>query len=415
MYQKTVLDNGIKIITEYIPYFHSASLGIWVDAGVKNETRANNGISHFIEHLMFKGTKNRSAQEIAELMDSIGGNLNAFTEKEQTCYYAKVVDKYVPLAMEILSDMLLNSNFAPDDIEKEKGVIMEEVKMYEDSPEEVVFDLFNQTLLNTHPFGFPTIGRKSFISKAKRNDFLKFMQSFYVPENIIVAAAGKVKHNQIIKLVEKLLPLKPHSSQVSDRLKAEVHKVNLTKFRKCEQVYLCLGGEGVSQKDNDKYKFFILDSILGGSMSSRLFQEIREKEGLVYSIFTYMSAYKEKGLFGVHAGTSKQNLNLVMKLVADILNNIIKHGVKEEEINRAKEHIKGSIYLALESTSNRMMRLAKSEFYHDRLIPHEEIIAKIEKVSGKEVHALAKKILNPGSLSTVILGPLKDKEVNYVT
>lgn len=413
-YNKTILPNGIKVITESLPNFHSVSIGVWVNVGTRFENSGQYGASHFIEHMVFKGTKTKSARDIAEIFDSIGGQLNAFTEKEQTCFYARVVDSHLPLAIEIIADMLQNSVFDRDDMERERGVILEEIRMYEDSPEEMVFDLFNKVMMNNHSLGRPILGDKKDVEKISRDDLLGFMRDYYTSNNIIISAAGNLSHRSVVSLVKKHFRSLPCRSKKLKYGKPVIKPHTMVKYRQCEQVYICLGGEGISQTDKDKYKFFLMDSILGGSMSSRLFQEIREKRGLVYTISSFMGSYRDCGLLGIYAGTNTQNIKKVISLIKSILNDIYKNGVSKEELIRAKEHIRGTIYLALESTSNRMIRLVKTELFHGRLIPHQEIIDKIEKVTLRGIKEISRKYLNPELLRPVILGPVRGRDMKGV-
>ncbi len=407
MFGKTVLKNGIKVLTEEISQFKSATIGIWVHTGPKDEEKEENGISHFIEHMMFKGTKNRTARDIAEIMDSVGGQINAFTEKEQTCYYARVVDKHIPLAFEVLSDMFTNSLFDPLEIDRERGVILEEIKMYEDDPEDMVFEEFNHTLWGDHPLSRPTLGKKETVSHFTRDDFLKFLSKYYTPDNITVAAAGHLAHENIVDMVEKYFGHLKGSANKKKINMPKVHPRTRLKYKDSEQVYLCMGGEGIPQRDERKFTFFVLDSILGGSMSSRLFQEIREKRGLVYTVSTFTNSYYDIAEFGIYACTGRENLKQVVKLIYSILDDIVENGVTETEVSRAKEHIKGGISLALESTSNRMIRLNKSELYHGRLVPIDEVIEKIDKVTVEDVNHLSKQMLNRHNFAVTVLGPIK--------
>lgn len=408
MFNKTILGNGIKILTEEINEFKSASIGVWVHAGPHMETPEQNGISHFIEHMMFKGTENHTATEIAEIMDSVGAHLNAFTEKEQTCYYTRVVDHHIPLAVDILADMFNNSLFDPDEIERERGVILEEIRMYEDDPSDVVFEEFNKTLWGDHSLSRPTLGRIETVSNFKKEDFEKFMEDFYCPENVTIAAAGHFKHQDIVKMIEEKFG---DNEGVSKKVKLDLpsfHNRHKLRYKDCEQTYLCMGGKGVSQRDERKFTFFVLDSILGGSMSSKLFQEIREKRGLVYTVSTFTNSYCDTAHFGIYACTRKENLREVISLSRQILDDIRENGVTEKEVHRAKEHIKGDISLALESTSNRMIRLNKSELYHNRMIPIEEIIKKIDSVTVEGVNQLSRELLNFDNFAVTILGPIKE-------
>lgn len=408
MYNKTVLDNGVTVLTEEIQEFKSASIGLWVDAGPKFENDENRGISHFIEHMLFKGTTNHTATEIAEIMDTVGGHLNAFTEKEQTCYYVRVVDKHIAMSLDMLTDMLLNSLYDPAEIERERGVILEEIHMYEDAPDDVVFEEFNRTLWGDHPLGCPTLGTREVVERMNRDDFIAYMKDFYTPDNLIVAAAGHFKHDDIVALTEKSLGGMKGKKKLMKTTTPEFHIRNRLRYRDCEQAYLCLGGEGIPQVDDRKFHFFVLDGILGGSMSSRLFQEIREKRGLVYTVSTFTNSYRDVAQFGIYCCTSRENLDEVVKLSNHILDDIRENGVTEKEVYRSREHIKGGIALALESTSNRMIRLNKSHLYYNRMVPIEEVIKKVEAVTLDEVNKLAREMLDRRKFSATVLGPLKE-------
>lgn len=413
VYLKTVMDNGITVVTEEIPFFNSASIGIWLNVGSINEDKVNNGISHFIEHMMFKGTNTRSAKDIAEKMDGIGGYLNAFTEKEHTCYYARIMDKYVEFSMEVLSDMLLNSVFDKQEMLKEKGVVLDEIRLYEDAPDEMVFDLFTEHVLAGHPLGQSTLGKQEVVQSLNSKMIKDFISRFYIPENIVISAAGHIKHNEILEYIKKYF-----SKMDGTRKRKKIPEIKnsfgqIIQYKDCEQVYVCMGLPGTSQRDPDRYKVTVLDSILGGSMSSRLFQEIRETRGLVYSVCTFQNAYADSGLFGIFAGTSAKNVDEVISLVYEILSNIRKTGITEEELVRSKEHIKGTIALAMESTTNRMIRLAKSEIFHGRLISHEEVIEKIDKVTIEDVYEMCQTLAQPDKYSVALLGPV-DKDKNYL-
>lgn len=409
MYNRTVLDNGIKVLTEEINEFKSATIGLWVHTGPKNETKKIRGISHFIEHMMFKGTPTHTATDIAEIMDSVGGHLNAFTEKEQTCYYIRVMDQHIALSIDLLADMFLNSLFDKMETERERGVILEEIMMYEDSPDDIVFEEFNHTLWNDHALACPTLGSREVVSVLGRDDFFKYLDNFYTPDNITVSAAGHFKHEDIVELVKKNFGKMKGTVKPVNNTLPRFYSRNKLRYKDCEQTYLCMGGKGIPQKEMDqKFPFFILDSILGGSMSSRLFQEIRERRGLVYTVSTFTNSYRDVAQFGIYACTSKENLSEVIKLANDILDDVRENGVTEKEIIRSKEHIKGGVSLALESTSNRMIRLDKSDFYHGRMIPIEEVISKVEEVTLEEVNKTAKQLLDRKKFSSTILGPLKD-------
>jgi len=406
MYQKTVLDNGLRVITEAMPTFNSVTLGIWANVGSRHESYEDNGITHFLEHLMFKGTEHHSASDIAEIMDGVGGHLNAFTEKEQTCYYAHIMDRHLPLALELLADMLRHSLFDPEEMEREKNVVLEEIRMYEDSPDEIIFDLFTQTLLDGHPLGQSTLGRHDVIQSLTRDDLVGFVEEHYTPQNLMVAAAGNLEHQQVVELAETMFGDLTGNLRRRHDLTPTVKKARLLRYRDTEQVYICMGNRGLSARDERKYTMFLLDSILGGSMSSRLFQEIRERRGLVYSVSSFRNAYLDIGLSGIFAGTGPQNMDEVIGLIRSILADLHSDGITDKELARAKEHFKGNFVLGLESTGNRMIRLAKSEFFHGRLVPHEEVVEKIEAVTREEINQLADSYLNPADFSLVVLGPV---------
>ena len=411
MHQKTVLDNGLTIVTERIPEFRSCSLGLWVGAGSRFESDEQAGLSHFIEHLMFKGTTARTAYDIAVTMDGIGGQINAFTEKEHTCYYARVMDQHLPLALEVLSDMLLNSLLDPEEIEREKGVILEEIKMYEDTPDDHIYDLFTSQLYSGHSLGRPIIGRSEVVSSLRRSQLVSYMGERYLSGNLLVSAAGQVDHEAFVAMVQGKLGslLKPGKAANSLVPPVPARPINIYN-KDCEQAYLCLGGPGLRHADPRRYVMLMLDSVLGGSMSSRLFQEIREKRGLVYSVGTFQSSYFDCGIFGVYAGTGRDKVEQVLELSRAILKQVRLEGLTTAEIERAREHLKGSLALGLESTSNRMMRLARTELYHGRFVPITEVISKIEAVTAQDIHELAETLLAEQNFSLAVLGPVDEIE-----
>ena len=408
MHQKTVLDNGITIISERIPEFRSCSLGLWVGAGSRYESDEQAGLSHFIEHMLFKGTNSRDAYDIAVTMDGIGGQINAFTEKEHTCFYARVMDQHVPLALDVLSDMLLNSLLDPEEIEREKGVILEEIKMYEDTPDDQIYDLFTRQIYQGHCLGRPIIGHAEVVRSLGREQLVNYLQQRYVSGNILVAAAGQVEHEEFVEMVKAKLA-NVSVGQVEHNIIEPVSVKSARVYSKdCEQVYLCYGGEGLRHADPRRYVMLMLDSVLGGSMSSRLFQEIREKRGLVYAVGSFQSSYFDCGTFGIYASTGKERIEQVLELTRTILSDVSRQGLTDAEIDRAREHLKGSLALGLESTSNRMMRMARSELYHGRFIPISEVIDRIEAVNAQAIQELAREVLNLDEFSLSILGPVDE-------
>ncbi|MFZ7104653.1 MAG: M16 family metallopeptidase [Peptococcaceae bacterium] len=407
-YNKSVLSNGIRVVSENIPYVRSVAMGIWVGAGSRFENEEYSGISHFLEHLFFKGTEKRSAKDIAESLDAVGGQLNAFTTKEYTCYYAKVLDEHFDLALDVLADMFYNSKFLEKDIVKEREVIIEEIKMYEDTPDELIHDVFSQTIWQGHPLGRPVLGTEETISKFTRNDFLKFIQNHYVPENIVIAVAGKFEHAKLLEALENLFgksrtgpvekcPFPPHNhSQVQNF------------YRDIGQVQICLGSPGLPQDHPQIYPLYILNSVLGGGLSSRLVQEVREERGLAYSVYSYHSSFSDAGLFTFYAGTRPDNYEQVIKLIFKEAFSISADGIAENELKKAKEQLKGNLYLGLESVGSRMTRLGRSELSLNRLITPEEVAKNIDEVSLGQVKELASRIFNPEKFTITTIGPIKN-------
>ncbi|MBU0672834.1 MAG: insulinase family protein, partial [Candidatus Margulisbacteria bacterium] len=363
--KKSILKNGLRIISEKIPTVRSVALGILIGAGSGNETTEESGLSHLIEHMAFKGTGKRTAIQLAHALDAVGGKMNAYTTKEYTVYYAMVLDKHIDTAVDVLCDMLQGSLFAPKAIEMEKGVILEEIKMYEDTPDELVHDLFAEKILHGHPIGKPTIGNNETVSSFSRDSIMNYRQKWYSPQNTIVSLAGAIPP-RISEKIKSYLGSWKGKENVPRPTSPEIKgSINLRR-KKTEQVHLCLGVKGVSQVDEDRYPYAVLDNILGGSMGSRLFQEVREKRGLVYSIYSTSSPFRNFGISYVYAGTSEKNLAEVIELILKQFRQIKTAGVSPEELERAKEYLKGTLVLGLESTSARMNWLAKSEFYYGR-------------------------------------------------
>ncbi|MBV8638073.1 MAG: insulinase family protein, partial [Candidatus Eremiobacteraeota bacterium] len=308
MYRKTTLPNGLRVLTETMPAVRSATIGIWADVGSSLETRGDRGISHLVEHMLFKGTARRSARDIAETMDGVGGNLNAFTDKETTCYYAKVIDRHVPLAMDVLADMFLHSTFDPGELAKEQKVVLEEIKMYEDSPDELIHDLFLQTMWSGSDLGDPTIGFVDTVTRITPADLRAHMKRHYAPNSVVVAAAGNVDHDRFVELVAECFANFRGTSDTFEPDAPSTTPSTLVRHKDSEQAYVIVGSHGLSARDDRRFALSVLDTVLGGGMSSRLFQEIREKRGLVYTVYSFQAAYREAGLFGVYAGTSPENV-----------------------------------------------------------------------------------------------------------
>ena len=413
MYRKSTLRNGVRVITEAMPAFRSASLGIWADVGSAAEAAEKRGISHLVEHMLFKGTQRRTARQIAEEMDGIGGNLNAFTDKETTCYYAKVMDQHLPLAADVLTDMFLNSRFELEELSKEQKVVLEEIKMYDDSPDEMIHDLFIQTMWKGSNLGAPTIGFAETVTSLTPADLRAHMSRRYAPNSVVVAAAGNVDHDEVVAMFEKAfegftgsceLPVPEEPAATPDRL---------FRTKDSEQAYVVIGAGGLSIRDERRYVLTVLDTILGGGMSSRLFQEIREKRGLVYTVYSFQAAYRGAGLFAVYAGTSPQNVGECVAVVGEQFASMRDTRVSDAELRLAKEHIKGSLTLSLESTSSRMIRLGRSEFSLGRQLTTEEIEERIEAVTADEVQELAQELLAENRLGLCVLGPVDEASVEW--
>ena len=404
---KSVLPNGLRVVTERMPHVRTAAMGLWVNAGSRYEAASQHGISHFLEHLFFKGTETRSALEIAQAADEIGGQMNAFTDREQTVFYLKVLAAHFERAVEIVADMLLRSTFAPEHIERERQVIDEEIKSYEDSPDELVQDLFAQTVWNGHALGRPVIGTLATVNRLTREDLTAFVQRFYRPTNVVVSVAGDIEHEEVTAVLDRHLggwngagvpvaidPPRPEAGVA-------------TRMKETEQVHLCLGTQGLAQSDERRYTLSLLDHLLGGGMSSRLFQEIRERRGLVYTITSYASSYRDGGLFVVYAGMSPDAGPEVIRLTVEEIEKIRSEPVDTVELNRAKESLKGSLMLSLESTGSRMSILARSEIYHGRQITLDELIAKVDAVTAEDIQRMAAEVLEPRRLSMAAIGPFR--------
>lgn len=408
------LDNGIKLLLEEIPSMRSVSMGILVGAGSGNEAPPESGISHFIEHMTFKGTAKRSAYEIAHALDAVGGKMNAFTGKEMTMYYAVVLDKHIDIAIDVLSDIVLNSSFNPKEMETEKGVVLEEIKMYEDTPDELIHDLFTEKILHGHPLGAPTIGHAATISAIQRADILNYRKKLYSPSNILISLAGAIPPDVADRIKPFFASFDGQAvvhGQAVPSLKGGIY----LRPKKTEQVHLCLGAKGPSQVDEDRYPFAILDDILGGSMSSRLFQEVREKRGLVYSIYSTSSPFRDFGLSYVYAGTSKENLQQVVDLILEQIVKIKKEGITKADLEKGKEYLKGTLVLGLESTSSRMSWLAKSEFYYGRMITIDEIFEQVDKVTQDDIVRLANQYFRNEYLTLAVIGDFEELPIKKIS
>ncbi len=411
-YQKTVLDNGIKVITEEIPYLKSASIGIWVNTGSRDEQPQENGISHFIEHLLFKGTERRTAFDIAKEIDSVGGTLNAFTGREYTCFYAKVIDKNLPLAIDLLSDIFLHSLIDAKDVEKERMVILQEIKMVEDTPDDYIHDLFNRVCWGDHPLGFPICGTSELVQSFTRNQIHQFFRETYQPNRIIICAAGNLHHQEVVESIGAIFGQIPKSDNVKGRVRPDSISTTDIWKRELEQVHFCLGTKGLQYNHSLRFASYVLNTILGGGMSSRLFQEIRENRGLAYSVYSYLPSYIDAGLVVVYAGTSENSFEEVIGLILKEFNHLKTEPFKNGELEIAKEQLKGNLLLSLESSDNLMARLAKNEIYFESYLPVEKVIRGIDEVEDEVVRSLARDIFDERFFCLTVLGPVDGKTVN---
>jgi len=411
MYEKTTLPNGLRILTETMPAVRSATVGIWADVGSSLETPERRGISHLVEHMLFKGTQRRTARQIAETMDGVGGNLNAFTDKEATCYYAKVIDRHVPLALDVLADMFLRSKFDANELAKERNVVLEEIKMYEDSPDELIHDVFLQTMWSGSNLGEPTIGFADTVARVTSEDLHGHMRAHYAPNSVVVAAAGNIEHGRFAQLVAEQFAEFGGSCTLPQPERPLVTPAARVQQKDSEQAYIVMGTRGIDVRDERRYALSLMDTVLGGGMSSRLFQEIREQRGLVYSVYSFQAAYRAAGLFGVFAGTSPANARSCIDLIVEQFERIAKVPIAPEELQLAKEHIKGSLTLSLESTSGRMIRLGRNELSLGRHVSPEEIEQRIDAVTESDVGELAAELLVEENLGLCAIGPVDEAAI----
>jgi predicted Zn-dependent peptidase len=395
------LHNGLRVIMEQIPTFRSVSFGIWVKTGSRNEKPQDNGISHFIEHMLFKGTKRHSAKDIAEIFDGIGGNVNAFTSKEYTCFYAKVLDEHLPIAMDILSDMFFHSTLDEGELEKEKNVIFEEISMYEDTPDDLVHDLAAKAAYGSHSLGFTILGTEEHLSAMKSDDLRRYMKQYYNVENTVISLAGNIDES-VRELVEKHFGGFSNYGQETDYHAPDFLGELVFHAKKTEQNHICLSLPGLSLKEDNLYPMVLLNNVIGGGMSSRLFQEIREKRGLAYSVYSYHSSHIDSGMFTIYTGTAPKQTEEVLKVTLELLHEIAAKGMTDPELKKGKEQLKGSLILSLESTSSRMNRLGKNELMTGKHYSLDEMIERIESVQMEHIRELTQNLFSePFALSMV--------------
>jgi predicted Zn-dependent peptidase len=414
--RRTEFSSGLRVVTERMAGVRSASIGFWVLAGSRDEAPGISGASHFLEHLLFKGTATRTALDIAQAFDAVGGDINAFTSKEFTCFYARVLDRDLEMAVDHLADMLQHSLIRSADLDAERQVILEEINMHEDSPEDVVHDLFTETLWPEHPLGRPILGTAATIQAATPASVRRFYKRHYVPGHLVVAAAGNVAHDELVRMLRRRMEagraLKPGRPSVWNKRAPQRAPVasgrDLVKRRKTEQAHICLGTDGLSRSDPDRFAFMIVNTALGGGMSSRLFQEVRERRGLAYSVFSYHQQFTEGGLFSCYAGTTPTRAEQVIGLLRRELEDVAGGGLRADEFERAKGHAKGSMVLHLEDPGGRMSRLGKSEIAHGEILSVDQTLKRIEGVGLDDARRVAERVLSQ-PMTLTVLGPFGSK------
>jgi predicted Zn-dependent peptidase len=406
MIVKDVLPNGLTLITESMPHVRSVAIGVWLKRGSRHESHKQTGISHFIEHMVFKGTKNRPAEVIAAQVDSIGGHMDAFTAKEYASFHLKVLDEHLPLAVDILGDIVANPLFDPEEMTKEKKVIFEEINMVEDTPDDLVIELLTEAFWPDHPLGRPILGTKRSVEKFTRQELAQFFKDVYRPSNIVIAAAGHLDHEAVARLIQRHFgELASGGTPKNGGPPRPASKIVTRSKKELEQVHLCMAAPGYNQTHPDRFGVYIMNTVLGGSMSSRLFQNVREKRGLVYSISSGVTAYSDAGVVTVYAGTSLDTIDQVVHLTVEEFRRLKGEPISEEELRRSKDHLKGSLMLSLENTGSRMSHLARQDIYFGKRFSLDEIIAGIEAVTGDDVQRIANEVFADG-LAVSVLGNL---------
>ncbi|MFN8626334.1 MAG: pitrilysin family protein [Candidatus Binatia bacterium] len=408
---RSCLDNGVRIISECMPGVPSVTVGIWVENGSRYEMPEQAGISHYLEHLFFKGTARRTAAQIAEEIDAVGGVLNAFTGKEYTCYYAKVLAEHLPIAQDILADIFLQSRFDPEEIERERSVVVQEILQVEDTPDDYVHELFNLKFWPAHPLSYPVCGRVDTVRAFQRQDFLDFIAARYRPDRLLVTAAGHLDHDRLVEwAAHQFGPLQGRAGATNGAPPI----VNRSVFhceKALEQMHLCMGTLGVAQAASERYAAYLLNTALGGGMSSRLFQEVREKRGRAYSVYSFLSSYLDAGYLGIYVGTSAEWIEEVVAIVLAELSALKRDGLRPNELARVKNQLKGNLLLGLETSDNRMSRIAKNEIYFGADMAPAEIAARIDATGNDEIVQLAQQILRPEVMAVTLLGDLKGRTV----
>ena len=410
MYNLFKLDNGLRVVVENIEYVNSVSVGFWVENGSRNENITSSGISHFIEHMLFKGTCGRTAKQIAEAIEDVGGQINAFTGREATCFYIKALDTHLELSLDILSDMIFNSNLSEDDIEKEKGVIVEEINMSEDSPEDVLSDLHTKAIWNTDSISLPILGTIDTVKSFSRKMIVEYIDSHYIPENSVISISGKFDMEMIESLVQKYFgKWSCKDKKITKYSSPEILNQHYFRKKDIEQFHVSLGIPGVDLGNDDTYTLILLSNILGGGASSRLFQKIREELGVCYSIYCYISAFKNTGVVNIYAGLSPMNAEVAINAIKEEVSKFAKLGIDDETLSKAKEQLKGSYILGLESTSSRMFSNGRSVMFMNKINTPEDVLRKINEIDMAKVNSVMEKTFKKGIINSAYVG--KEKEM----
>jgi predicted Zn-dependent peptidase len=394
-----------------MPHVRSVSIGVWLTRGSRHETVEQSGIAHFVEHMLFKGTATRTAEDIAQTVDSIGGQMDAFTAKEYASYYFKVLDEHLPLAVDVLADIVMNPAFSEGDIGREKKVVLEEIKMVEDTPDDLVHELFTERFWQGHPLGRPILGTKETVEALAQDGLRRYFAKTYCAPNLIVAAVGNVEHERVRELVMRAFEGLPTASALVSEAPPRVVPTTLIRNKDLEQSHVCLGTSSYCQDHEERYSSYVLNTVLGGSMSSRLFQNVREKRGLAYAVFSGLSAYRDAGSMTVYAGCANDAVGELIDVVIAELRRLKDELLPDSELRRAKDHLKGSLMLNLESTSSRMSHLARQEIYFDRQFGLDETLEGVERVTADDVQRVARELFGDGSLAAAVLGAVNGLEI----
>ncbi len=407
-YEITTLENGIRVITETVNHVQFMSMGFWVGVGSRYETERQWGITHFIEHMLFKGTDKRTAEQISGAVDAVGGQLNAFTSKENTCYYIKTLTEDFPLAVDVLSDMFLNSRFDNEEIAKEREVIIEEIKMYEDTPDDLVHDLMSDNLWPNHPLGRSILGTEESIAAFDHDMLKSYVKQYYTGSNIVVSVVGNISHAQVVKAIKEVLGGIPKGAPNQYQTAGKAQSGVNCYYKEIAQSQICVAMPGVAKEDDRLFPLSILNTYLGGGMSARLVKKIREEEGLAYSVYSYNGSYADTGAFVISVGTRPENCQRVIDIILEELDDVRQNGITQEELDKSFSQLKGSLFMGLETVNSRMNKLGRSMLAYDRVVTPEENVDELSKVTVADVKALAEDMFRRENLQITVLGPVKD-------